>query len=68
MKMIQTQSFHLLLLGGGVNYCPGEFILKLVTRIGEWHQNLSGQTADPKLTYPLHFQSFCPSLKINYLQ
>ena len=28
-----------------MNFCPGELILKLLARIGEWHQNLSEKTA-----------------------
>ena len=27
-----------------MNLCPAELILKLLTRIGEWHQNLSEKT------------------------
>ena len=27
-----------------VNFCPGKLILKLLTRIGEWHQNLGEKT------------------------
>ena len=30
---------------GRVNFCPGELFLKLLARIGEWHQNLSEKTA-----------------------
>ena len=30
---------------GRVKFCPGELISKLLTRIGEWHQNLSEKTA-----------------------
>ena len=29
---------------GRVNFCPGELILELLARIGEWHQNLSEKT------------------------
>ena len=29
---------------GRVNFCPGELFLKLLARIGEWHQNLSEKT------------------------
>ena len=29
---------------GQVNFCPGELFLKLLARIGEWHQNLSEKT------------------------
>ena len=29
---------------GQVNFCPGKLILKLLARIGEWHQNLSEKT------------------------
>ena len=28
-----------------MNFCPGELFLKLLARIGEWHQNLSEKTA-----------------------
>ena len=31
---------------GRVNFCPGELFLKLLARIGEWHQNLSEKTVD----------------------
>ena len=27
-----------------MNFCPGELFLKLLARIGEWHQNLSEKT------------------------
>ena len=27
-----------------MNFCPGELILELLARIGEWHQNLSEKT------------------------
>ena len=29
-----------------MNFCPGELFLKLLARIGEWHQNLSEKTGD----------------------
>ena len=29
---------------GRVNFCPGELILKLLARIGEWPQNLNEKT------------------------
>ena len=29
---------------GRVNFCPGELFLKLLARIGEWHQNHSEKT------------------------
>ena len=31
---------------GRVNFCPGELILELLARIGEWHQNLSEKTEE----------------------
>ena len=31
-----------------MNFCPGELFLKLLARIGEWHQNLSEKTAEEK--------------------
>ena len=31
-------------LSGRVNFCPGELILKLLARIGEWPQNLNEKT------------------------
>ena len=30
-----------------MNFFPGELILELLARIGEWHQNLSEKTASP---------------------
>ena len=30
---------------GQVIFCPGELILKLLARIGEWHENVSEYTA-----------------------
>ena len=29
-----------------MNFCPGELILKLLARIGEWPQNLNEKTGD----------------------
>ena len=46
---------------GRVNFCPGELFLKLLARIGEWHQNLSEKTAPamkmlPYVTFVVFFQ------------
>ena len=36
-----------------MNFCPGELILELLARIGEWHQNLSEKTVErSESTYP----------------
>ena len=34
-----------------MNFCPGELILELLARIGEWHQNLSEKTASDSFFY-----------------
>ena len=58
-----------------MNFCPGELFLKLLARIGEWHQNLSEKTVTllfvKALTTPLMNTSsfhleFQVSCGINY--
>ena len=34
----------MLIISGQVNFCPGELMLKLLIRLGKWHQNLSEKT------------------------
>ena len=36
-----------------VNFCPGELILKLLARIGEWPQNLNEKTETVPVNGPL---------------
>ena len=44
---------------GQVNICLGKFVLKLLARIGEWHQNLSENT-DKTIMEPIcQFSFFC---------
>ena len=37
-----------------MNFCPGELILKLLARIGEWHQNLNEMVSLGDTAISLH--------------
>ena len=51
---------------GRVNFCPGELFLKLLARIGEWHQNLSEKTVfyttTPWYLIQRLIRTLCPSI------
>ena len=41
-----------------MNFCPGKLFLKLLARIGEWHQNLSEKTGKSTSSWPKNADYF----------